>query len=123
MRYAAQSQKILTAAAGKARLWGHSYVGSEHLLLALAEDGDLAGQLLCFSGGTVPLLEKMVTVLCGTGTGGLPLPQGFTPEMKRILTGARTEALVCGEGCIRPIHMLLSILRQDDTAASDILMF
>ena len=123
MRYAAESQRILTAAAGKARLWGHSYVGSEHILLALAEDRGLAGQLLCFSGGTVPLLEKMITVLCGTGTGGLPLPQGFTPEAERILKGARTEALVCGESSVRPIHILLSVLRQDGTAAADILLF
>ena len=123
MRYAPDAQKLLLSAAQKARAFGHSYVGSEHLLLALSSEQGTAGQLLRFSGATEGLLEKMMTVLCGVGTSQLPLPQGFSKHAQQILQGSRTEALVHGTGSIRPMHILLSVLRQDHTAAGDLLLF
>ena len=123
MRYAAQTQQLLLGAAEHARDFGHSYVGTAHLLLALSEEPGLAGQMLRIAGGTGGLLEKMMAVLYGIGTAGLPLPQGFSQDASLVLRGARTEALLHGSGQIQPIHILLSILRQEKTAAGDLLLF
>ena len=46
MRYHPQTQELIRQAARKARELGHSYVGSAHLLLALAEQPGATGQLL-----------------------------------------------------------------------------
>ncbi len=123
MRYAADAQRLLLTAAEKARQFGHSYVGSGHLLMALSEDPGVAGQMLRFAGCEGGLLAKMMTVLYGVGTARLPLPQGFSQEAGCVLQGARMEALIYGAGQIRPIHILLSILRKEKTSAGDLLLF
>ncbi len=123
MRYATDAQRVLLTSAEKARQFGHSYVGSGHLLLALSEEPGFPGQMLRFAGGDTALLQRMMLVLYGTGTGRLPLPQGFSEEVERILQGARMEALIYGAGQIRAVHILLSILRQEKTSAGDLLLF
>ena len=123
MRYSAQAQRLLLQAAENARALGHSYVGSAHLLLALSEEPGIAGQMLRFSGGTPELLQKMASVLYGTGTADLPLPQGFTPEAGQLLQGACSEARLGGTYQIKVIHIFLSLLRQEHTAARDLMLF
>ena len=123
MRYVAQSQKLLVTAAEKARRMGHSYVGSGHILLALSMEPGEAGQMLRMAGCTHILLEKMMVVLYGLGSEALPLPQGFSTEAARILQGASTEARFHGTMQIRPVHILLSVLRQENTEAKDLLLF
>jgi len=90
MRYTAQAQQLLLEAAEHARNFGHSYVGSTHLLLALSQESGLAGQMLRIAGGTESLLHKMMAVLYGVGTARLPLPQGFSQDASAVLRDART---------------------------------
>ena len=122
MRYSLEAQRLLLTAAERSRGMGHSYVGAEHLLLALSMDGGMAGQMLRFSGVTADFAENMIAVLWGVGTAKLPLPQGFSHQAQRILRGSRTEALVQGSGQIQPVHILLSLLRQEEGVAADFLM-
>ena len=46
MRFSAQTQKILLSAAHIARDFGHGYVGSAHLLMAMSRQPDSTGRLL-----------------------------------------------------------------------------
>ena len=122
MRYAEDVRALIAGAADKARSMGHSYVGSAHLLLALAESYSPAGQLLRFAGAQPRLMQQMAAVLYGVGTPRLPLPQGFSVEAKKIL---RTSALEAKQLCSRQVrteHILLSLLRQEKTAARDLLV-
>ncbi len=121
MRYGVQTQQLLLAAADKARHFGHSCVDSVHILLAISEEPGEAGQMLRFAGGHQSLLEKMTVALYGTGSSALPLPQGFTPEVGQILRGARKEAESYGIGQIQPVHILLSMLRREQSAAGEVL--
>ncbi len=123
MRYGTDAQRVLLTAAEKARGLGHSYVGSGHILIALSQEPGISGQMLRFSGVETGLIEKMMAVVYGTGTARLPLSQGFSKEAGKVLQGARMEALIYGSGQIRPIHILLSILRQEQTTAGDLMMF
>ncbi len=123
MRLAADTQRLLLAAAKQARAFGHSYVGSGHLLLALWTEPGIPGQLLRFSGGQPELPTKMMRVLYGTGTAQLPLPQGFSGEAGKVLRDARMEAMAFGAVQIQPIHIFLSILRQEKTTAGELLQF
>ena len=121
MRYSTQTQKLLLSAARIARGMGHGYVGSAHLLMAMARQADTAGQLLRSAGIDARLTEQIASVLYGVGTPDLPLPQGFSSQMQKILSDAGREA---GFGqCIwvEPTHILLSMLRQERTAAKELL--
>lgn len=123
MRYTLQTQELLLDAAQRARSLGHSYVGSAHLLLALSAEPSEAGQMLRFAGGTESLLTKLTAVLYGTGNASLPLPQGFSRDAGRILRGACKEAQSENAVQIKPVHILLSALRQKNTTAEELLAF
>ncbi len=123
MRYSTQTQNLLLSAARIARGLGHGYVGSAHLLMAMARQKDMAGRLLQSAGVESSLTEQLVAVLYGVGTPDLPLPQGFTSQMQRILYDAGREAGFQHSTQVEPMHILLSLLRQERTAARELLMF
>ena len=122
MRYSTQSQKILLSAAQIAREFGHGYVGSAHLLIAMAQQTDTAGKLLQSAGVEPKLTEQISAVLYGVGTRGLPLPQGFSAQMQRILKNAGQEAGFHHSMLVEPLHILLAMLRQERTAARELLI-
>ena len=59
MRYHMLTAELIRQSGEKARRYGHSYVGSAHLLLALTRQPGSAGQLLRFAGVDPVLTEKM----------------------------------------------------------------
>ncbi len=122
MRYSTQTQKILLSAAQIARTLGHGYVGSAHLLMALLGDTEGMGKLLQSAGVEPKLTEQIAAVLYGVGTPGLPLPQGYSGQMRRILRDAGQEAGFQRSASVEPVHMLLALLRQEKTSASELLM-
>ena len=122
MHYETDAQGLILSAGRKARAMGHSYVGSAHLLLALAQEPGIAAKMLHFAGFDPEVAESMVAVLYGMGTPGLPLPQGFSAQARRVLRGARSEAWNLGSRQVGGIHILLSLLRREKTAARDVLI-
>ncbi len=122
MRYSTQSQRVLLSAARVARDFGHGYVGSAHLLIAMANQTDPAGKLLQSAGVEPKLTEQISAVLYGVGTRGLPLPQGFSVQMQRILKSAGREADLHHSMRVEPLHILLAMLRQERTAARELLI-
>ena len=120
MRIAWGTEELIRQAGQKARRFGHSYVGSAHLLLAMAEQA-YTGPLLLTAGVDPGLTEAMTQLLYGAGTPDLPLPQGLTREARAILRGAAREARHqhCRE--ILPVHMLLSLARREASSAGELL--
>ena len=121
MRYAQDAQLVLQRAAAKARAYGHSYIGTAHLMLSLLESGGMAGQLLRGAGMDQALAEKMITVFYGVGTADLPLYQSYSAQAKHVLRGSQNEAAVLGAKEICGVHILLALLRTEKTAAADML--
>ena len=122
MQYTQETQALIRQAAGDARQLGHSYVGSVHLLLALAKYPRLPGQLLRFAGADPEQLTWMAGAFYGAGTPGLPLPQGFSQQARYVLRQAGTEARSCGSKKIDPVHILLSLLRIQNCGAQQLLL-
>ena len=121
MNYDQGALDLILGAADSARRMGHSYVGSAHLLLALARSPGMAGLLIRGTGLDENLIQPAIGVLYGVGTPGLPLPQGMTPQLRRILRNAGDEARSSGSREVRPLHMLLALLRQEKSSAREIL--
>ena len=121
MRYHPQTAELIRRSGQKARDFGHSYVGSAHLLVALAAQPGEAGQLLRGLGLAPELMEAMTQLLYGAGKPDLPLPQGLTEEARGILRCAAREAraLNCRE--VRPIHVLMAMARREETDSGELL--
>ena len=121
MRYGSDARELLLNAAKTAKSMGHSYVGSAHLLLTMLHRQDLAAEMLAWAGVDTAMTKNMATVLYGQGSPGLPLPQGFTPSVCRVLRFAGDEAKRRGCRQVGTVHILISILRCKRTAAWDLL--
>ena len=121
MHYGEDVQKILQIAAEKARGLGHSYIGNAHVLLALIQADGIVGQLLRGVGLEEEVVWCMTVVLYGRGTPYLPLPQGFSDQVRRMLRDASREAKQAGAKEVKQVHILLAILRQEKSAAIDVL--
>ena len=122
MRYHADARAVILRSGALARHLGHSYVGTAHLLLAVAQGGKAPEQLLRGAGFDTGLALQMVSVLYGVGTPDLPLPQGLSSQARRVLRDAGMEAKQLGCREVDGLHILLSLLRNGKTAARDILI-
>lgn len=121
MRYDSRTEQIIRLSADKARQLGHSYVGSAHLLLIMAEEPGNQGQLLRLLGLDPALTQTMAQLLYGSGTPDLPLPQGLTGEARAILRRAGEEARQMQCRQITPWHLLLAMARREDSEAGELL--
>ena len=92
MRYDTNGAEIIRAAAREARLLGHGFVGTAHLLLALTCGPQWPRLLLESMGVHRQLLQDLMVLSYGQGQGDLPLHQGFTTDARKILQGAGWEA-------------------------------
>ena len=123
MRYDANAAELICHAGKKARQMGHSYVGSVHLLLVMGQQQGRIGNILRGFGLKAEVAEDMAVILYGKGTPELPLPQGITAELKRILRGAAAEARSQKCNRVNSGHMLLSLARREDSAACELLAY
>ena len=110
MRYEEGSRSVIREAGRQARALGHSYVGTAHLLMALAVQPGPAGELLRSSGADPRHLEDLAAALWGRGA-ELPLSQGLTGTARHLLRGAAREARYCRRRTVGPMHILLSLAR------------
>lgn len=95
--YERKTRQLLVCAAAEARALGHSYVGSEHLLLGLLTQTDtLAGRILRSAGLQAENLRLMTAALWGRGAPGLRLPQGLTPRAPENSAPGGGRGAPCG---------------------------
>ena len=112
-RFTERAQQALTKAQEAAGSFGHSYIGSEHLLLGLLrEGGGPAAKALTACGVTEDALVQQIEQLSGRGTPDASAPQGMTPRTKRIIELAVQTAAQMGASYVGTEHLLLGILRE-----------
>ncbi len=117
-------QNILKSAKDEAVRLGHSYVGSEHLLLGVIREGSgPAYEILTSLAGDVEEMraeiEDMVRSSGSTMTlGHLPL----TRRAERILRTTFTEAKSFNEEVGDDIHLLLAITKETEGVANEVLI-
>ena len=121
MRYDSRATELLLAAGRQARGLGHSYVGTAHLLLALSQETGRLGMLVRREGAEPGRLLEWIREFFGVGTPDLPLPQGLTLGAAHILRQAAVEAVALGSRMVEPGHILLALLRRQNTQAQALL--
>ncbi len=116
-------QRVLKFAKEEAVRLGHSYVGSEHILLGIIKDkaGKSANILItigCDIQEMKAMIEDMVKPSGGTMTlGHLPL----TRRAERILRTTFSEAQNFKEDVATQLHLLLALAREDEGLATEVL--
>ena len=95
---------------------GHGYVGTEHLLLALAAaEGSMAQRILAGAGLDAGGLETTVAGLVGVGEVNCPPCQGLTPNCRQAIELAVEESLFRQCRQVGTEHLLLGLLRVRDS--------
>ena len=108
---------IRLAQENAARL-GHSYVGSEHLLLGLAsQEYSLAARLLRETGADSQTLRAAIAQLVGTGVPNRTLHQGLTPQCCQVIQRAAAECRRLQQPSVSAEHLLLGLLREPNCSA------
>ena len=97
---------------------GHTYVGSEHLLLGLLRVGSgVAASVLNKHGITADKTEELMRQSIGTGTPTKLSPDYFTPRAKRVIEVAIQGCNNMGKKYVGTEHILIGILSDQDSFA------
>ena len=107
---------VVGRAVEHARRLHHRYLGSEHLLLALASDDGLAGSTLEHFGVSLEGVTEQIERIIGPGHSADSATLGMTPRTKRALEAARKEARRLGHRCADAEHLLLAISETEGPA-------
>ena len=111
-------RKAHDAAAGM----GHSYVGTEHILLGIIREGEgLGARILADNALTDSVLTRMVTETVGRGVPGTP-EQGLSPRARHVIELAAEDSNRLGHCYVGTEHLLMGILREADSAGARILV-
>ncbi|MDQ8006265.1 MAG: ATP-dependent Clp protease ATP-binding subunit [Pedobacter sp.] len=124
-KFSPQVKDVISFSREEALRLGHDYIGAEHLLLGLIREGDgMAIKILkSLSVDTLKLRRSIEEAVRGTSSvtvnlGNIPL----TKQAEKVLKITYLEAKIFKSDLIGTEHLLLSILRDDDNIASQILL-
>ncbi|MGO4987507.1 ATP-dependent Clp protease ATP-binding subunit [Gallicola sp. Sow4_E12] len=92
----------------------HDYIGTEHILLAFFKMNNAETQALLNAGADYENLKAIIISSIGYGKSETP-PTGFTPRVKRLLEISREEAAKRGDQYVGSVHVLLALLRDDES--------
>lgn len=118
-----KANKSLNKAVEAAQDLGHTYIGSEHLLLGLLSDtSTVAGAVLAAHKLTYDQVENYIKQTVGVGVPTELVPDDFTPRSKNIIETAVSFARSMGQSLVGTEHVLLAIARESTCCAAQILM-
>lgn len=117
-----KANDALNSAITAAENLGHTYVGSEHILLGLlAESGGMAHTALTAKKVTYSEVESIIKSSIGIGSPTVLSPNDFTPRSKNIIDTAILQGRSMGHSYIGTEHILMGIIREGSGAATEIL--
>ena len=122
-RFTERARKVIILAREEAIRLGHNFVGTEHLLLGLVREGDgLAVAILKKLNVNIAAVKTEIEKIVAVGnefSPGSEIP--FTPQAKKVLEYAISEARSLGHNYIGTEHLLLGLIREGEGIASLVL--
>jgi Clp amino terminal domain, pathogenicity island component len=122
-RFTDRARRVVVLAQEEARLLDHGYIGTEHLLLGLTDEGEgVAAKALESLGISLAAVRQQVEAITGRGqqapSGHIP----FTSRAKKVLDLSLREAAQMGQHYIGTEHILLGLVREGDGVAAQVLV-
>jgi ATP-dependent Clp protease ATP-binding subunit ClpC len=119
-----RAKKVLELSLREAIQFGHTYIGTEHILLGLLREGEgVACQVLVNLGANLPKVRARVLQLVTESTSEGTSTWVFRPssELTAVLDEAHRVAEASGEREVMPIHLFLAAVQHPDGAAGRML--
>jgi ATP-dependent Clp protease ATP-binding subunit ClpA len=121
-RFTDRARRVVVLAQDEARRLDHNYIGTEHILLGLVQEGEgVAAKALEALGIGLAAVRQQVEEIVGRGKeapgGHIP----FTPRAKKVLELSLREALQLGHDYIGTEHILLGLIREGEGVAARVL--
>jgi len=119
-RFTDRARRVVVLAQHEARTLDHGYIGTEHILLGLIDEGQGVAATALTSMG-ISLDEMRQAVQDTIGRGAEPLPESghipFTPRAKKVLELSLRESQQLGHSYIGTEHILLALIREEGVGA------
>lgn len=110
-----KANNALNMAVDAAQDMGHTYVGTEHILLGLvSEESGVAASVLQQNGLSVEDLKDLIERTIGTGSRTVITPDDFTPRTKRVMQTAMVLSARLGHGYVGTEHLLMALISERD---------
>lgn len=113
-----KAQNALNSSVLIARQLGHTYIGTEHFLLGILNEGECAGaKILAKYGVTFDRVRDEILNIVGRGSQSNVSSRDMTPRCKRVLENSAGIAQKFENGFIGTEHLLLALLQESDSVA------
>ncbi|HAT03100.1 MAG TPA: ATP-dependent Clp protease ATP-binding subunit ClpC [Oribacterium sp.] len=121
-QFTVQAQHALQYAIEAAEELGHNYIGTEHILLGLChENNSVAAKVLQSNGITDEKIREMISKFVSIDSSvAVTDRSGYTPSAKKIMDSSMQEAMHSGSRLVGTEHILISILKDPNCVASQI---
>ncbi|MCL1924970.1 MAG: ATP-dependent Clp protease ATP-binding subunit [Defluviitaleaceae bacterium] len=117
-----KSKEVIEASRKLAGEFGHAYIGTEHILLALVHVEDSVAYETLDNNDISELdVEEKIEQMTGI-TDEQNTPKDFTPRTKRLLENSHNVSVEVGSSYIGTEHILLAITRDTESLAFKILI-
>jgi ATP-dependent Clp protease ATP-binding subunit ClpC len=122
-QYTRKAKKALELAARVSKQMSHNYIGTEHILLGLLkENTGVAASILSANGVREEKLLELIEELIAPGENVVLMERdGYTPRTIRVLESAEKEADRFENSQIGTEHLLISVLKESECAATRLL--
>lgn len=122
-RFTEAAREAISLAVDAAEELGHSYVGTEHLLIGLIQEGrGVAAKVLEENGVSADKVIQLVSQLISPNQPVRMAEQGgYTPSATRVIENSYREAVRFKAPLIGTEHLLISIIRESDCVAARLL--
>ncbi len=118
-RFTEKAQQAINRSKEIAGEIGHTYVGTEHLLLALLEQNEgVAATVLINQGITYKVIHDQIRDMIAQNMNQVAEPEGFTPRVRKILEMSLKEAIYMNTNLIGTEHILIALLKEQDCMAT-----
>ncbi len=123
-RFTDRARKVMGLAKAEAQRLNHEYIGTEHILLGLVQEGSgvAANVLKQMNIDLKRIRNEIEKIVKGSPTmvtqGNLP----FTPRAKKVLELAVEEASNLGHNYIGTEHLLLGLIKENEGIAARVLL-
>ena len=116
-RFSDEAKRVITAALLAAKELGHSYVGSEHLLLGILREAEsMPCRMLVSRGVDYDETKKRIVGIVGMGSRTLLSGEDMTPICRRIILRASASASSSGVPSVGVEHLFIAMLREECVA-------
>ncbi len=122
-RFTERARKVMGFARREAQRFHHEYIGTEHILLGLIQEGQgVAANVLKSMAVDLEKIRREIEKIVKAGPSLEPSVQiPFTPRAKKVVELALEEAGNLGHNYIGTEHLLLALLREQEGIAAHVL--